>query len=76
VVTHGRPGRTRSIEPSREQEAEQLTKALAIDGDIGADVLARLDRWAETLHTDADWSMLAIELQLHANRSRSTSKSA
>jgi AcrR family transcriptional regulator len=57
-----------------EGEAEQLSKVLALDGAPGADVLARLDRWAETLNTDADWSMLAIELQLHANRSPSFAK--
>jgi AcrR family transcriptional regulator len=52
-----------------QQEAEQLTKAMATDGADGSDVLARLDQWAQALNTDADWSMLAIELQLHANRS-------
>lgn len=52
-----------------EEEAEQLSKVLEPSGDRGEEVLLRLDRWAKTLNTDADWSMMAIELQLHANRS-------
>ena len=31
---------------------------------------AELDAWASTLNHDADWCMLSIELQLHANRSQ------
>jgi AcrR family transcriptional regulator len=34
----------------------------------GADALAALERWTATMNNDADWAMLAIELQLHANR--------
>lgn len=34
----------------------------------GAQALAALERWTATMNNDADWAMLAIELQLHANR--------
>jgi AcrR family transcriptional regulator len=54
-----------------DEETEQLTAVLETTDEARLDVLARLEHWAETLNTDADWSMLAIELQLHANRSPS-----
>lgn len=50
-------------------EAEQLailTAQPAQDPDI---VLHKLENWASTLDQDINWSMLSIELQLHAQRS-------
>lgn len=32
-------------------------------------VIANVDRWLETMNADADWALVAIELQLHARRS-------
>lgn len=52
-----------------EEEAEQLSAALDQVSLSRDQLLKRLDGWADTLNRDADWSMLAIELQLHANRS-------
>jgi len=49
------------------EEADGL--AAILDAAGGGDALVGLEHWAETLNRDADWSMLAIELQLHANRS-------
>ncbi|WP_432734334.1 TetR/AcrR family transcriptional regulator [Ralstonia solanacearum] len=52
-----------------EAEARQLTAVLdAADAPPG-DVLAGLEAWAITLDQDTDWSVLAVELQLQANRS-------
>jgi len=51
------------------EEAETLTALLeGADGQAGV-ALQRLERWAATLHADADWPALAIELELHARRS-------
>lgn len=50
------------------QEAESLTALLdgACDGEAA---LSALDAWASGMNADPDWATLAIELQLHANRS-------
>ncbi|WP_230414098.1 TetR/AcrR family transcriptional regulator [Collimonas silvisoli] len=53
-----------------ETEATQLAAVFASAELSGEEVLAALDAWAATLHADANWTMLSIELQLHANRSR------
>ncbi len=58
-----------------EEEARQLSNVLAPHETPGENALARLDRWAATLNSDADWSMLAVELQLHANRSAAFAES-
>lgn len=50
------------------EEVRRLDAVLETAGASG-DVLSSLDRWAETLTAEADWWMLAIELQLHAHRS-------
>lgn len=52
-----------------EAEARQLADILVDDDRSADEVLADLEAWAEMLHADADWAMLAVELQLHANRS-------
>jgi hypothetical protein len=39
------------------------------DGRAPEQLFAELESWAATLNRDASWSMLSIELQLHANRS-------
>jgi AcrR family transcriptional regulator len=52
-----------------QEEATTLTALLEdAAGDAGV-ALRGLERWAETLHADADWPALAIELELHARRS-------
>ncbi|MDE1149078.1 MAG: helix-turn-helix domain containing protein [Azospirillaceae bacterium] len=56
------------------EEVAHLTAALDPAGNGGDDggtddPLAGIRRWSETLNADADWSMLAIELQLNARRS-------
>lgn len=57
-----------------EEEAVQLSSVLAVTEGRETDVLHRLGQWAKTLNADADWSLLAIELQLHANRSAAFAK--
>ncbi|HWW05348.1 TetR/AcrR family transcriptional regulator [Collimonas sp.] len=52
-----------------ETEAAQLAAVFASAELSGEEVLAALDAWADTLHADANWTMLSIELQLHASRS-------
>ncbi|EHP40938.1 TetR family transcriptional regulator [Cupriavidus basilensis OR16] len=52
-----------------EAEARQLATVFDTAERAGAEVLAGLDAWAAALHADADWAMLSIELQMHANRS-------
>jgi AcrR family transcriptional regulator len=52
-----------------ETEATQLAAVFTTAELSGDEVLAALDAWAATLHADADWTMLSIELQLHASRS-------
>lgn len=53
-----------------EAEAAQLSSVMDSDGHTPEQMLAELDAWASTLNHDADWCMLSIELQLHANRSQ------
>lgn len=52
-------------------EATQLFKVMGNEQQEPEQMLAELEAWASTLNHDADWCMLSIELQLHANRSRS-----
>jgi len=47
-------------------EAEQLSRLVEAGGGA-ADILANLDAWFRNL--DADWALLAMELQLHSRRS-------
>lgn len=54
-----------------EAEALQLFKAMGDERQEPEQMLAELEAWASTLNHDADWCMLSIELQLHANRSQS-----
>ncbi|MET3440504.1 AcrR family transcriptional regulator [Variovorax paradoxus] len=54
-----------------EAEATQLFKVMGNEQKEPGQMLAELEAWASTLNHDADWCMLSIELQLHANRSRS-----
>lgn len=54
-----------------EAEALQLFKVMGNERQESEQMLAELEAWASTLNHDADWCMLSIELQLHANRSRS-----
>lgn len=51
-------------------EATHLSRVMSGDGDDSEQIFAELDAWASTLNHDADWCMLSIELQLHANRSQ------
>lgn len=53
-----------------ETEATQLSKVMGNDEQKPEQMLAELEAWASTLNHDADWCMLSIELQLHANRSQ------
>lgn len=53
-----------------EAEATQLFKVTGNDGQKPEQMLAEVEAWASTVNHDADWCMLSIELQLHANRSR------
>jgi AcrR family transcriptional regulator len=52
-----------------EAEAAQLYKVMDSDGRTSEQIFGELESWASTLNQDAGWSMLSIELQLHANRS-------
>ncbi len=52
-------------------EATQLFSVMGNEQQEPGQMLAELEAWASTLNDDADWCMLSIELQLHANRSRS-----
>jgi len=49
-------------------EAEQLTRLVDPNRTAG-DILDSLDVWLEQMNADADWALLAMELQLHARRS-------
>lgn len=53
-----------------EAEATQLSRVMGNDQQKPEQMLAELEAWASTLNHDADWCMLSIELQLHANRSQ------
>ena len=52
-----------------EAEARQLATVFDTAERPGGEVLAGLDAWAAALNAEADWAMLSIELQMHANRS-------
>ncbi|KQV79306.1 TetR family transcriptional regulator [Massilia sp. Root351] len=52
-----------------EAEGAQLASVMDSDGRMPEQIFAELERWAATLNRDASWSMLSIELQLHAKRS-------
>lgn len=52
-----------------EAQAMQLSTTMGKDALQPDQMLAELEAWAGTLNQDADWCMLSIELQLHANRS-------
>ncbi|CAI0879745.1 TetR/AcrR family transcriptional regulator [Serratia proteamaculans] len=52
-----------------ETEAAQLTSLTQSHTDSTEQVLAALEAWSATLNLEADWCMLSIELQLHAQRS-------
>lgn len=52
-----------------EAEGAQLSALMAGDIRTAAHLFAELEAWAATLNRDIGWSMLSIELQLHARRS-------
>ena len=52
-----------------EAEGAQLSRLMDAAGQTGDQIFAELETWAATLNHDADWSMMSIELQLHARRS-------
>ena len=52
-----------------EAEGAQLSQVMESGGRTPEQIFAELESWAATLNADASWSMLSIELQLHANRS-------
>lgn len=52
-----------------DEEAERLATVIGIAEREGADAMAGLEAWAAALNGDFDWSMLGLELQLHAHRS-------
>lgn len=52
-----------------EAEGAQLSQVMESGGRTPEQIFAELESWAVTLNADASWSMLSIELQLHANRS-------
>lgn len=52
-----------------EAEAAQLSEVIDNDGRTPEQIWGELESWATTLNHDADWSMLSIELPLHAHRS-------
>lgn len=52
-----------------DEEAERLATVIGIAEREGADAMAGLEAWAAALNGDLDWSMLGLELQLHAHRS-------
>lgn len=58
-----------------DEEADRLGAVIDIAEGQGQDVMAGLDAWAAELNSDVDWSMLGLELQLHANRSASFAES-
>lgn len=58
-----------------DEEADRLGAVVGIAEGQGQDVMVGLDAWAEELNSDVDWSMLGLELQLHANRSASFAES-
>lgn len=54
-------------------EADQLTRLLGADRTAG-EILDGLDGWLEQMNADADWALLAMELQLQARRSADFAK--
>jgi len=52
-----------------EAEAAHLSSVMDVEGSTPAQIFRELESWAATLNQDANWSMMSIELQLHANRS-------
>ena len=52
-----------------EAEGAQLSGVMDSAGRTPEQIFAELESWAATLNHDASWSMLSIELQLHAKRS-------
>jgi AcrR family transcriptional regulator len=54
-----------------QQEIEQLGTILQASYATPDSTFSKLESWAASLNSDVDWSMLAMELQLNANRSRS-----
>lgn len=50
------------------REAEELSRLVGGDASL-EDVLAGIDAWLDAMNKDADWALLAMELQLHARRS-------
>ncbi|MGO4744867.1 TetR/AcrR family transcriptional regulator [Serratia quinivorans] len=52
-----------------ETEAAQLTRLTESHTASADQALAALDAWSANLNLEADWCMLSIELQLHAQRS-------
>ena len=49
-------------------EAVQLKRLVEADRSVAV-ILDSLDLWLEQMNNDADWALLAMELQLHARRS-------
>ena len=52
-----------------EAEGAQLSGLMDSGGRTPEQLFGELESWAATLNHDASWSMLSIELQLHAKRS-------
>lgn len=51
------------------QETEQLAGIFSHEDDSTTALMAGLERWAATLDHNPDWSVLAVELLLHTQRS-------
>lgn len=58
-----------------DEEADRLGTVIGIAKRQGENAMAGLEIWAEELNSDVDWSMLGLELQLHANRSATFAES-
>lgn len=52
-----------------EAEAVQLSGVMQAEDSTPEQIFAGLEAWAATLNQDINWSMMSIELQLHATRS-------
>lgn len=50
------------------REMQQLSATLDVAENTDDDILSGLEAWISNLDQDANWSMLAVELQLHAKR--------
>ena len=55
-------------------EIEALETLLITNKEKVGGIRAALDHWLETLNSDEDWSLLAVELQMHARRNASFSQ--